>query len=90
MASRVVVGLACSHRQQDDIFGYHLWTQFFIDGRWIDVDAALRETDVSPARIAFAVSSLKNAGLADLSLPLITKLGGLDLDILEVQDDQAP
>ncbi len=90
--SRVVVGLAYVpvFGKQDDIFGYHLWTQFFIDGRWIDVDAALRETDVSPARIAFAVSSLKNAGLADLSLPLITKLGGLDIDILEVDSGQPP
>ena len=87
LPSRVVVGLAYVpiFGNQEDIFGYHLWTQFFVDGRWIDVDAALRETDVSPARIAFAISSLKNAGLADLSLPLITKLGGLDIDILEVE-----
>lgn len=92
LPSRVVVGLAYVpiFGNQDDIFGYHLWTQFFIDGRWIDVDAALRETDVSPARIAFAVSSLKNAGLADLSLPLITKLGAIDLDILEVEATQSP
>ena len=87
LPSRVVVGLAYVpiFGNQDDIFGYHLWTQFFIDGRWIDVDAALRETDCSPARIAFAVSSLKNAGLADLSLPLLTKLGAIDIEILEVE-----
>ena len=92
LPSRVVVGLAYVpiFGNQDDIFGYHLWTQFFIDGRWIDVDAALRETDVSPARIAFAVSSLKNAGLADLSLPLITKLGAIDIDILEVETGLSP
>jgi len=92
LPSRVVVGLAYVpvFGNQDDIFGYHLWTQFYIDGRWIDVDAALRETDVSPARIAFAVSSLKNSGLADLSLPLITKLGAIDIDVLEVDTSQSP
>ena len=92
LPSRVAVGLAYVpvFGKQEDIFGYHLWTQFFIDGRWIDVDAALRETDCSPARIAFAVSSLKNAGLADLSLPLITKLGGIDLDILEIETGPPP
>jgi len=92
LPSRVAVGLAYVpvFGKQEDIFGYHLWTQFFIDGRWIDVDAALRETDCSPARIAFAVSSLKNAGLADLSLPLITKLGGIDLDILEIETGPSP
>ncbi len=92
LPSRVAVGLAYVpvFGKQEDIFGYHMWTQFFIDGRWIDVDAALRETDCSPARIAFAVSSLKNAGLADLSLPLITKLGGIDLDILEIETGPSP
>ena len=85
--SRVAVGLAYVpvFGKQDDIFGYHLWTQFHVDGRWIDVDAALRETDCSPIRIAFATSSLKNSVLADLSLPLFTKLGAIDIDVLEIE-----
>lgn len=85
--SRVAVGLAYVpvFGRQDDIFGYHMWTQFYIDGRWIDVDAALRETDVSPARLTFAVSSLKNAGLADLSMPLLGLIGAIDIDIVSVE-----
>ena len=86
LPSRVVAGVAYVplFGAQQDIFGYHMWTQFYIDGKWVDVDAALNETDCSPARIAFAVSSLKNAGLADLSLPLISKIGAIDIDILEI------
>lgn len=85
--ARVAVGLAYVpiFGRQDDIFGYHMWTQFYIDGRWIDVDAALRETDVSPARLTFAVSSLKNAGLADLSMPLLSLIGAIDIDIVSVE-----
>ncbi len=91
LPSRVVVGLAYVPvlGNQDDIFGYHLWTQFFINGEWVDFDAALRETECSPARIALAVSSLKNAGLADLSLPLINKIGSIDIDILDVETTDA-
>ncbi len=87
LPSRVVVGLAYVpvFGDRDDIFGYHLWTQFYIDGRWIDVDAALRETVCSPTRIVFATSSLKNTGLADLSLPLLSKIGAIDIDILQVE-----
>jgi hypothetical protein len=87
LPSRVAVGIAYVplFGNEDDIFGYHMWTQFYIDGQWIDVDAALRETQVSPARIAFAVSSLKHAGLADLSLPLLTKIGAIDLEIVSVE-----
>lgn len=87
LPSRVVVGLAYvpSFGGREDLFGYHLWTQFYIDGRWVDVDAALGETICSPARIAFATSSLMHTGLADLSLPLISKIGAIDIDILEVE-----
>jgi len=87
LPSRVVAGLAYVplFGNEDDIFGYHMWTQFYIDGRWIDVDAALRETECSPARIAFAISSLQNAGLADLSLPLLSKIGAISLEIREME-----
>jgi hypothetical protein len=91
LPSRVVVGLAYvqSFGKQTDIFGYHAWTQFHIDGRWVDFDAALRESDCSPTRIAFAASSLKNSGLADLTLPLLSKIGAIDIDILQI-DETAP
>ena len=88
LPSRVAVGLAYVpwFGGQKDVFGYHMWTQFYIDGRWIDVDAALRETKCSPTRIAFATSSLKNTGLADLSLPLLSKIGAIDIDILNIEE----
>ncbi|RME38355.1 MAG: hypothetical protein D6788_07625, partial [Planctomycetota bacterium] len=86
LPSRVVVGIAYVPRlgRATDVFGYHLWTQFYIDGRWVDYDAALRESDCSPARIAFSTSSLRNTSLADLSLPLLSKIGAIKLEILEV------
>lgn len=88
LPSRVAVGLAYVpiFGNKRDIFGYHMWTQFYIDGRWIDFDAALRESDCSPIRIAFATSSLKNAGLADLSLPLLSKIGAIDIDIIKIEE----
>lgn len=90
LPSRVAIGLAYVpvFGKHEDIFGYHLWTQFLIDGQWIDVDAALGETQCSPTRIAFATSSLKNSGLADLSLPLLTKIGAIDVEILHIDPIQ--
>jgi len=87
LPSRVVAGLAYVplFGDRDDIFGYHMWTQFWIDGKWVDYDAALRESDCSPIRIAFAVSSLKSSGLADLSLPLLNRIGAIDLDVVKIE-----
>jgi transglutaminase-like putative cysteine protease len=87
LPSRVVVGVVYlrTFGGRENVLGYHMWTQFFIDGRWIDFDAALRESVCSPTRIAFATSSLKNTGLADLSLPLLSKIGAIDIEILEIE-----
>lgn len=87
LPSRVAVGIAYVpiFGKQDDIFGYHMWTQFYIGSRWIDFDAALNESDCSPTRLAFAVSSLKNAGIADLSLPLLTLIGAIDIKIVATE-----
>lgn len=92
LPSRVAVGLAYVPHMggYDHVFGYHLWTQFHIDGRWVDFDAALRESDCSPTRIAFATSSLKNAGLADLSIPLLSKIGAIEIEVLEIDDGFKP
>jgi len=86
LPSRVVAGLAYVplFGAKQDIFGYHMWTQFYIDGRWIDFDAALEETEVSPARITFATSSLRDAGMADLSLAMLDKIGQIDLEIIAI------
>jgi hypothetical protein len=85
--SRVAVGLVYvpTFGGETDIFGYHLWTQFHLGGRWLDYDAALNESECSPTRIAFSTSSLRNTGLADLSLPLLSKIGVIDIDILHVE-----
>jgi len=90
LPSRVAVGLAYVpiFGGQADIFGYHLWTQVYIDGKWLDIDAALRETECSPIRITFAVSSLKNSGVADLNLPLISKIGAIDMEILDIESQK--
>ncbi|UCF32830.1 MAG: transglutaminase domain-containing protein, partial [Phycisphaerales bacterium] len=88
LPSRVVVGLAYApiFGGATDIMGYHMWTQFYINGEWYDFDAALGdEREPSPARIAFAVSSLKHAGLVELSLALIGKMGLIDLEVVEVR-----
>ncbi|HNQ21471.1 MAG TPA: transglutaminase family protein [Phycisphaerae bacterium] len=84
LPSRVVVGLAYVPQfgGREHLFGYHLWTQVWIHGAWYDIDAALGETQCGPTRIALAVSSLKDAGLADLSLPLIKMIGSLNLEVL--------
>ncbi len=86
LPSRVATGIAyvTSFAGKRDIFGFHMWTQFWIGDRWVDFDAALRESQCSPTRIAFSVSSLKDAGLADIAFALMDVIGRIDVEVLEI------
>ncbi|MEE9296100.1 MAG: transglutaminase family protein [Phycisphaerae bacterium] len=85
--SRVVVGLAYvpAFVGKKNVFGFHMWTQFHIGGRWIDFDAALGETDCSPARIALATSSLKDTAVGEMALPILDLMTGLNIEIKSIE-----
>jgi hypothetical protein len=86
LPSRVVVGLVYVPEMGGarHVFGFHMWTQFFIEGKWIDFDAAMNESDVSPAHIALGTSSLEDVGLGDLVFAVIDVITGLEIKIEEV------
>ena len=74
---------------RDDIFGFHMWTQFYIGGQWVDFDAALGQTDVDPTHIAFSVDSLAHGSLGQIAFPLVNVIGNLDLTIQRVTPPSA-
>jgi transglutaminase-like putative cysteine protease len=57
--SRVVTGLLFieSFEGQSNVFGYHMWAQAHLDGRWVDLDAITAEP-FDAAHIALATSAL--------------------------------
>ncbi len=87
LPSRVVVGLAYvpEFAGKRNVFGFHMWTQFNLGGKWIDFDAALRESDCSPARIALATSSLNDAGIGDIAFAIIDIITGLEIKIDKIE-----
>ena len=84
--SRVVVGLIYvdDFVGQKGVFGFHMWTQMYVDGQWVDLDAAMRETDCNPTHIAVATSSLQEEGLLEVVGPLMKVIGNLQIEVLEV------
>jgi transglutaminase superfamily protein len=82
--SRVAVGLAYLpiFLGEKNIFGFHMWTQFHIAGQWVDMDAALRETDCSPTRITLATSSLSDSSVGDLTMAIMDVVRGLKIEVV--------
>ena len=87
MPSRVVIGMVHVDELlgQRNIFGYHMWTQVYLDGRWLDVDAALGQTDCDPTHIALELSDLTEGGLTSAALRLLPVIGKLKIEVLEVE-----
>lgn len=71
--------------EQDSAFGYHMWTQVYIGGQWVDIDASLRETDVEPNHVAVSLLPLGDEGLMDSVVSLVPLLGQLEIEVLDVQ-----
>ncbi len=87
--SRVVSGLVYLERFAGarDVFGYHMWTEALIDGRWVDLDAALPgEVDGFDAtHVALAVSALDGPEAAADFVPLVGLIGRLHIAVKETR-----
>ena len=83
--ARVAVGLVYAdeflgHR---DIFGWHMWTQALIDGRWVDLDATLGRR-YHAAHVLTAVSSLAQGGIDATFASTLMLMGNLQIDVIDV------
>lgn len=66
-------------------FGYHMWTQVYFGGQWVDIDAAFRQTECDPTHVALALMPLNDEGMIDSLVSLVPLLGRLKIDVVEVK-----
>ena len=84
--SRVATGVIYAERfaGERDFFGYHMWTQAFVDGRWLDLDATLA-VPFDAAHITMAWSALEDSSAALVDLASAAPwMGGLEIDVSEL------
>jgi hypothetical protein len=62
-------------------FGWHMWTQVWIDGQWIDLDAAFGQSECDPFHIALSVMDLGDTGIGESSIRMLPLIGGLEISI---------
>ena len=87
--ARVAVGLvyADSFLGHEAIFGWHMWTQALIDGRWVDLDATLPGR-YHAGHVLTAVSSLSEGGIDATLASTLMLLGNLQIDVVDVGYDR--
>lgn len=84
--SRVVTGLVYCREfaGERDVFGWHMWTQALVDGRWIDLDATLPDSIRHHAgHIATGWSALEQGAFDPEWASLIGLIGNLRIEVQE-------
>jgi len=84
--SRVITGLVYCREfaGERDVFGWHMWTQALIDGRWVDLDATLPDATRHHAGHIITGSSALEQGALDAEwTALVNLIGNLRIQVLE-------
>ncbi|MEX2288346.1 MAG: transglutaminase family protein [Planctomycetaceae bacterium] len=83
--SRVAMGLV--YIEGAEAFGGHMWTEAWLDGRWIPLDATLGRGGIGAGHLKMADSSLADDAPAPFSafLPLIEVLGTIKIHVVSAK-----
>lgn len=79
--SRVASGLI--YMDQINAFGWHMWTQALIDGRWVDLDATLPAA-FTPGHVLVATSAMQDGDGQRELIALLGLLGNLNIEIVQI------
>lgn len=83
--ARVAVGLV--YVPSSSSFGYHMWTEVYVRGGWVPLDATLGRGGIAADHIKVFDSSLADDGPAPIKdfLPIIGVLGKMEIEVLRVE-----
>lgn len=83
--SRVAVGLI--YVEGPSAFGGHMWTEAFLDGKWIPLDATLGRGGVGATHLKLGDATFADDSAAPLSAfaSLLTVIGKLQIEVLSVE-----
>lgn len=83
--SRVAAGLV--YVESMNSFGGHMWTEAFLAGEWIPLDATLGKGGIGPAHLKMADSALDEDAPLPVStfLPAYQALGKLKIEVLKAE-----
>ena len=85
--SRVAAGLVWAEffAGETNVFAWHLWTQAFIDGRWVDLDSTLGPTGNTfhAGHLLLAVTPLSEAASDPAWASLLSSMGNISIEVID-------
>jgi hypothetical protein len=87
--SRTALGLVyVTDRQKGPVMGFHMWTEVWIKGQWLGIDATLGRGSVGATHVKIADSSWHDTHDQKPLLPVTRVLGKVTMEVLSVEDSK--
>lgn len=80
--SKVAMGLVWLEGSK--AFGYHMWTEVYVEGDWHPIDGTLGQGSIGGGHIKIAEGSLKGVDANSTFLPIFNVIGKLKIQVLGV------
>ncbi len=88
--ARTAVGLIYADVNNVPAFAFHMWTEVWVDGRWLPLDATLGQGSVGACHLKVVDQSWRN--IRDLTplFPVLRVLGRLQIEVVSVRSRERP
>jgi hypothetical protein len=83
--SRVAVGIVYVEMKGEPSFGGHMWTEAWLDGKWVPLDGTLGRGGTKAGHIKLGDSSFSGDSATPIGTfaPLMLVLGGMEIEVVE-------
>ncbi|HZT81872.1 MAG TPA: transglutaminase domain-containing protein [Gemmataceae bacterium] len=86
--SRLAIGLVyVNDREKGPVMGFHMWTEVWVKGQWLDLDATLGQGSIGAAHIKVSADSWHDAQSLTPLLPLQRVLGKMSIEVVSVNKE---
>jgi hypothetical protein len=85
--SRIAVGLLYVDKAKQPQMGFHMWTEVYIDGQWLGLDAILGKGGVAASHIKIADHSWRDVQSLTPFLPVARVLGKTAIEVASVEGE---
>jgi transglutaminase-like putative cysteine protease len=82
--SRTAIGLIYAKVAQGPVFAFHMWTEVWVRGQWIPIDATLGQGYVGATHLKITDHSWNDTRTMTPLLPLLRVIGKLKIEVVSV------
>lgn len=84
--SRTAIGLVYAEEKGVPFFAFHMWTEVWIRGRWIAIDATIGKGYVGAAHLKITDHSWHDERTMTPILPVVRVVGRVSIDVLSAEN----